>query len=113
MPIAKKLLNHLEKNKIKYDVLEHKVVYTAYDLAQTTKKKLQEIVARDGHDARYWCQYQCEPRSSTMIAAELEWIKYVNLDDIPRKIPCVVLVDPAWKGTKNAGTGSDASFMRS
>lgn len=43
MSIAKKLINHLEKNKIKYDVLEHKVVYTAYDLAQTTKKKLQEI----------------------------------------------------------------------
>jgi len=43
MPIAKKIINHLEKNKIKYDILEHKVVYTAYDLAQTMKKKLQEI----------------------------------------------------------------------
>jgi len=43
MAIPKKLLNHLDKNKIKYDVLEHKTVYTAYDLAQTMKRKLQEI----------------------------------------------------------------------
>lgn len=43
MAIPKKLLNHLDKNKIKYDVLKHKTVYTAYDLAQTMKRKLQEI----------------------------------------------------------------------
>jgi Ala-tRNA(Pro) deacylase len=43
MAIPKKVLNHLDKNKIKYDVLEHKTVYTAYDLAQTMKRKLQEI----------------------------------------------------------------------
>lgn len=43
MPIPKKLLGHLDKNKIKYEVLKHKTVFTAYDLAQTTKHKLQEI----------------------------------------------------------------------
>ncbi len=43
MAIAKKLLRHLDKNKIKYEILKHKTVYTAYDLAQTTKRKLQEI----------------------------------------------------------------------
>ena len=43
MPISKKLLSHLDKNKIKYEVLAHKTVFTAYDLAQTLKKKLQEI----------------------------------------------------------------------
>jgi len=43
MAIPKKLLNHLEKAKAKYDVLEHRTVYTAYDLAKTTKSKLQEI----------------------------------------------------------------------
>lgn len=43
MPIPKKLLNHLDKNKIKYEILKHKKVFTAYDLAQTMKKKLQEI----------------------------------------------------------------------
>ena len=43
MPIPKKLLNYLDKNKIKYDILKHRTVYTAYDLAQTMKQKLQEI----------------------------------------------------------------------
>lgn len=43
MPIPKKLLNHLEKNKIKYEILSHKTVYTAYDLANTLKRKLSEI----------------------------------------------------------------------
>lgn len=43
MPISKKLLSHLDKNKIKYEILKHKTVYTAYDLANTLKKKLSEI----------------------------------------------------------------------
>ncbi len=44
---GKKLQNHITKlldaAKVKYNVLEHKVVYTAHDTAQTTKKKLGEI----------------------------------------------------------------------
>ncbi len=44
---AKKGLNkiaaYLEKAKVKYKMLEHKMVYTAHDLAQTTKKKINEI----------------------------------------------------------------------
>jgi Ala-tRNA(Pro) deacylase len=43
MAISKKLLGHLDKNKIKYEILKHKTVFTAYDLAQTTKRKMQEI----------------------------------------------------------------------
>ena len=43
MPIPKKLLNHLDKNKTKYEILKHRTVYTAYDAAQTMKRKLQEI----------------------------------------------------------------------
>lgn len=33
----------LDKAKVKYKVIGHKVVYTAHDAAQTTKKKLSEI----------------------------------------------------------------------
>lgn len=43
MSIPKKIQNHLDKNKVKYDVLAHKCVFTAYDLANTTKRKLSEI----------------------------------------------------------------------
>lgn len=35
MPVSKALINLLDKNKIKYEVLEHRKVYTAFDLAKT------------------------------------------------------------------------------
>lgn len=44
MPIAKKVINYLEKNKIKYEIIEHRKVYTALDSAQTQKTKPQQIV---------------------------------------------------------------------
>lgn len=43
MPIPAKVSNHLEKNKVKYDVVPHKTVFTVYDLAQTTKVTLNTI----------------------------------------------------------------------
>lgn len=43
MAIPKKILNYLEKNKIKFEKIAHKTVYTAYDLAQTLKEKLSRI----------------------------------------------------------------------
>lgn len=43
MPIPKKILNYLEKNKIKFEKITHKTVYTAYDLAKTLKEKLSNI----------------------------------------------------------------------
>ncbi|MDP2736436.1 MAG: YbaK/EbsC family protein [bacterium] len=38
-----KLAKYLEKAGVKYNVLEHKTVYTAYDAAATMSKKLNEI----------------------------------------------------------------------
>jgi Ala-tRNA(Pro) deacylase len=38
-----KIASYLEKAKVKYDLLQHKLVYTAHDLAQTTKKKINQI----------------------------------------------------------------------
>lgn len=43
MSIPKKILNHLDKNKIKYKVVPHKKVYTAYDLAETLREDLKNI----------------------------------------------------------------------
>ena len=43
MAIPKKLLAHLDKAKIKYKIVRHKTVYTAYDAAQTLGAKLGEI----------------------------------------------------------------------
>lgn len=43
MPISKKLLNALGKRKVKYRVLPHKTVYTAYDLATTLGEDLKNV----------------------------------------------------------------------
>lgn len=43
MAVSKKLLKHLEAKGVKFDVVEHKKVYTAYDLAQTLGEKLEKI----------------------------------------------------------------------
>lgn len=43
MAIPKKVLTHLKAGKVKFDVVEHKKVYTAYDLAQTLGEKLEKI----------------------------------------------------------------------
>lgn len=44
MKIPQNLLNHLKKNKVKHEVIEHKTVYTAYDTSQTLKTKLGNVV---------------------------------------------------------------------
>src|SRR3989339_551427 len=41
--ISKKVLAYLEKNGIKYDVIDHRKIFTAYDLAQTLKEDLKKI----------------------------------------------------------------------
>lgn len=44
MPIPAKVQTYLKKLKIKHDVVEHKTVFTVYDLAQTLKIRMNEIV---------------------------------------------------------------------
>lgn len=43
MAISKKISGYLDKNKYKYQVIEHRTTYTAWDTAQTEKVKPQEI----------------------------------------------------------------------
>ena len=44
MPILKSLLNFLNKNKIKFEIIKHRIVYTAYDKAATLKIKPPTVV---------------------------------------------------------------------
>ncbi len=44
MNIPKRLLSHLEKAGKKFEVVEHRTVYTAYDAAATMKRSLREVV---------------------------------------------------------------------
>lgn len=43
MAIPKRLLNALAKHKVRYRVLPHKTVYTAYDLATTLGEDLKKV----------------------------------------------------------------------
>jgi prolyl-tRNA editing enzyme YbaK/EbsC (Cys-tRNA(Pro) deacylase) len=43
MPIKKQILNHLEKNNTRYEIIAHRKVYTAFDASQTLKVHPQEI----------------------------------------------------------------------
>lgn len=43
MPAPKTLINYLDKGGIKYEIVPHKTVYTAYDLAQTLGEKLDRV----------------------------------------------------------------------
>lgn len=42
--ISPKILNYLEKNKYKCEIIEHRKTYTAWDTAQTEKVKPQEVM---------------------------------------------------------------------
>ena len=43
MSIPKPILNYLDKNKIKYEIIKHRLVYTAYDKAATLKLKPLQV----------------------------------------------------------------------
>lgn len=43
MSFKHKLIKHLDDSKVKYGIIAHKRVYTAYDLAQTLREKLEHI----------------------------------------------------------------------
>ena len=43
MPIPKSILKYLDKNKIKYEILKHRIVYTAYDKAATLGVKPVQV----------------------------------------------------------------------
>jgi len=44
MALSAKLNKHLAANKVVYTLVPHKTVFTVYDLAQTTKVKLNTII---------------------------------------------------------------------
>jgi Ala-tRNA(Pro) deacylase len=43
MSISQKIIKYLDENKYKYEIVEHKTTYTAWDTAQTEKIKPQEV----------------------------------------------------------------------
>lgn len=74
------------------------------------EKRLNEIKARYGTDVLWYLQYQNDPRTSGLTIAHESWFKYVPKREVSGNAWYVILVDCAWKGTKNAGTGDSAAI---
>jgi hypothetical protein len=80
-----------------------------------TKKFLedrrQEEISNSGSDMLWWLQYQLNPRFTKQIATNLAWLRECRYEEIgPEAIP-LMTIDPAWKGTENAGEGDSASIQ--
>ena len=43
MAISKKITNYLDKNKYRYEIIEHRTTYTAWDISQTEKVNPREV----------------------------------------------------------------------
>lgn len=43
MAISKKVLDYLKKKKYKFEIIEHKTTYTAFDTARTTQKQEKKV----------------------------------------------------------------------
>jgi predicted phage terminase large subunit-like protein len=75
------------------------------------KKRKEEIAGPAGNDNLWWLQYQNYPKSAGMIATDPSWLHYCKDDVVPDDAWGCITVDPAWKGTDNAGEGDFASIQ--
>lgn len=74
------------------------------------EKKRLEIMGNDGNDDMWWLQYQNKSNATRMKAADLNWLRSCRRSDIGAEAMRLILVDPAWKGTKNSGEGNFAAI---
>lgn len=68
-------------------------------------------IATTGTDDLWWLQMQNEIRASSTIATDMSWLRYCTQKDVGIDSWRVIVVDPAWKGTPNAGEGDSASIQ--
>jgi len=78
--------------------------------AEMLEQERQEEISRSGNDDFWQLQKQCEFRTTRMLAADPAWWREVPLKDVPPGGWRVMIVDPAWKGTENAGEGDSAAI---
>lgn len=98
MPISKKIPDYLKKKKYKFEIIEHKTTYTAWDTAKTTQKQEKKIkpeeivktlVAKAGKDYIL----ALVPANKKLDKKKL--LKIVNACQKKKKIPAVKSVDLA------------------
>lgn len=70
----------------------------------------QEEISRTGNDDFFHLQMLCEFRTTRMIATDPGWLRFIKLAQVPSGGWGVIIIDPAWKGTENAGEGDFAAI---
>lgn len=100
-----------------FDPQTGKADLTAYPLTMPNRHTLEFLeerrkteTDRSGSDFLWWLQYQNQAKASNMIVADRAWLRECKQHEVPENSWFVVLCDPAWKGTKNAGEGDDAAI---
>jgi hypothetical protein len=72
------------------------------------RRRKQEM-GRSHNDSMWRKQYQIQLRAESDMVGDSSWLREATLDDIPENAWPVLPVDPAWKGTANAGDGDAAA----
>jgi prolyl-tRNA editing enzyme YbaK/EbsC (Cys-tRNA(Pro) deacylase) len=83
-----KVTKFLDKAKVKYKTLEHKVVFTAHDVGATTKKKLSEIAKVVLVKVEGWKEDSPSQKglSSNLVLIVLPAGKYVDFSGIKKAL---------------------------
>lgn len=71
----------------------------------------QEEISRTGNDDLFYMQMLCKVRTPRTAATRPEWLRACKFEDIGRDAWPVIVIDPAWKGTKNSGEGDSAAIQ--
>lgn len=78
---------------------------------EVLEQKRQDEISRSGNDFLYWLQMQNVAKAGTMVVGDWNWLRTCKQNEVPQDSWRVILCDPAWKGTKNAGEGDDAAIL--
>lgn len=71
----------------------------------------QEEISRTGNDDLFYLQMLCKVRTPRTAATRPEWLRTCKYEEIDRGAWPVIVIDPAWKGTKNSGEGDSAAIQ--
>jgi len=115
--ISKRVLDYLKKKKYKYEVIEHKTTYTAWDTARTTQKQEKKVKPEEVVKAlvvRADKDYLLALVPANKRLDKKKLLKVVNADRKKKKIPAAKsaeLAKEAWMKKNISGkVGATPAF---
>lgn len=71
----------------------------------------KDEIARNGNDDFFNLQMLLRTKAGTALVTDPSWLKTCRQEEVPETTWRCILVDPAWKGTRNAYEGDYASIQ--